>query len=110
MNIDMLIERVKPALDEFRKDPSSNPNYLTMMRLRDRIVAEHNASPIFHSSYRAVEQAGTKVRLVMVSRFGDVGITDKMDSVNYIARVGNERNPGDLETWFNNIEGLANAR
>lgn len=60
----------------------------------------------------AVDQtikAGTKVRLVMVSRFGDVGITDKMDSVNYIARVGNERNPGSLETWFNNIEGLTNA-
>lgn len=49
---------------------------------------------------------GTKVRIVMVSRFGDVGITDDIASVNYCARVGNPRNPGELETWFTNIEGL----
>lgn len=33
-------------------------------------------------------KAGTTVKIVMVSRFGDVGITDKLeDEVGYMARV-----------------------
>lgn len=45
--IDRLMEQMKPAIDGFRKDPATNPNYRTMMRVRDRILAEDGKSPIF---------------------------------------------------------------
>lgn len=51
---------------------------------------------------------GTKVRIWMVSRFGDVGITDNLNGHGYCARVGSfpgeestaVRNPGDLEEYL----------
>ena len=60
--------------------------------------------------------AGTKVRIVMMSRFGDVGITDQLDETGYCARVGGEgmmvgdelcqpRNPGEVEDLFDDIQG-----
>lgn len=61
--------------------------------------------------------AGTKVRIVMMSRFGDVGITDQLDETGYCARVGgpdfvmadgmiaNPRNPGEVEDLFEDIQG-----
>jgi len=47
--------------------------------------------------------AGTNVRIVMVSRFGDVGITYNLNETGYVARVGNPRNPGELESWFTTV-------
>lgn len=45
----------------------------------------HGANPEF--TYR-IEPAGTRVKIVMVSRFGDVGITTKLDAeTGYGARV-----------------------
>lgn len=45
--------------------------------------------PVFE--YRWVP-AGTKVKIVMVSRFGDVGITDDLTAEHgYLARVGLEK-------------------
>lgn len=60
--------------------------------------------------------AGTKVRIVMMSRFGDVGITDQLDRTAYCARVGGDpwvidgkemavRNPGEVEDLFDDIQG-----
>lgn len=46
----------------------------------------HDTDPEF--TYRWIP-AGTKVKIVMVSRFGDVGITDNLAAENgYLARVG----------------------
>jgi hypothetical protein len=58
--------------------------------------------------------AGTRVRIVMMSSFGDVGITDKLDEMAYCARVGGEpladgmnpRNPGNLDDLFTDITGM----
>lgn len=59
--------------------------------------------------------AGTRVRIVMMSRFGDVGITDQLDQTSYCARVGgdpmqigNVRNPGEVEDLFDDIQGWQN--
>lgn len=60
--------------------------------------------------------AGTRVRIVMMSRFGDVGITDQLENTGYCARVGGEgdgievelsqpRNPGEVEDLFEDIRG-----
>lgn len=50
-----------------------------------------NGEPVME--YHTIK-AGTAVKIVMVSRFGDVGITDKVeDEFNYMARV----NLDDLE-------------
>lgn len=56
--------------------------------------------------------AGTRVRIVMVSRFGDVGITDQLDHTGYCARVGSYkdekdvRNPGNIEDLFDDLTGI----
>ena len=56
--------------------------------------------------------SGTKVRIWMVSRFGDVGITDDLSTSasGYDARVGpapsvvrNVRNPGNLEDYLSEV-------
>ena len=56
-----------------------------------------------------VIKAGTKVRIWMVSRFGDIGITDNLGKgcYGYCGRVGGgpeARNPGSLEEWVTDIE------
>ena len=53
-------------------------------------------------------KAGTVVRIWMVSRFGDVGITSDLseDCYGYQARVGgnsDRANPGDLEDYFESV-------
>ena len=56
--------------------------------------------------------AGTRVRIWMVSRFGDVGITDNLTSaIGYDARVDCENNPthrntGQFDDWFENLSGM----
>ena len=49
--------------------------------------------------------AGTRVRIVMMSRFGDVGITEQLDQTSYCARIGSPRNPGEVEDLLEDIEG-----
>lgn len=50
---------------------------------------DERGAPIF--AYRWAP-AGTKVKIVMVSRFGDVGITDDLTAeFGYLARVGLEK-------------------
>lgn len=52
---------------------------------------------------------GTKVRIVMMSRLGDIGITDKLDQTSYCARIGggdDVRNPGNVEDLFGDIQGM----
>jgi hypothetical protein len=59
---------------------------------------------------------GTRVRIVMMSRLGDVGITDKLGETGYCARVGGEaldgmqpRNPGNLDDLFKDITGMSGS-
>lgn len=57
-----------------------------------------------------VLSAGTRVRIVMMSRFGDVGITEHLEQTSYRARVGGHekelRNPGEAEDLFSDITGM----
>ena len=56
----------------------------------------------------------TRVRLVMVSRFGDIGITEHLDSVHYTSRIGSNGafpdsdgpNDGDYDDIIGDVQGL----
>lgn len=76
---------------------------------RDVEAVEYDGHPLEDKTPRLrTIPKGTKVRIWMVSRFGDVGITDNLNGYGYCARVGSYgheektqvRNPGDLEEYL----------
>jgi hypothetical protein len=75
----------KPATWPFRLATLCEP---TQFREWPEHKRDAKGEPIFE--YRWVPE-GTKVKIVMVSRFGDVGITDDLTAENgYLARIGLE--------------------
>ena len=67
--------------------PTTWPAHFGTLRASVTIEDDRKPGMVRHRTL----QAGTRVRIVMVSRFGDVGITDDLTrSRGYIARVSLE--------------------